>query len=278
MGVPSTHAAVKQKSKKSNIQRAEQGGNAMSSAASTSDSDHGDNLHPTNAYAAPTAAPGNITATATNTMGTLVGKMTDLVLGDMNTQQSQPQTPTNMQQPKTQPSDEDDWEKAWAEDSESDEEEEVVSTTATSAPPPTAAQGSLRLDATSPVGHTVSSNLRPDLDSGHGTTGMGMNLGADVDVERHLLQQQKQEQQKHDRLSRAVSPEEQFIQDEKIDQTNEEWEGYHHEIHADTETERPCVNMFDPALRVLGRGSFGRVSKSCAHSIYIQIHTLCSLC
>ena len=26
------------------------------------------------------------------------------------------------------------------------------------------------------------------------------------------------------------------------------------------EEERPCVEMFDPALRVLGRGSFGRVS------------------
>jgi hypothetical protein len=28
----------------------------------------------------------------------------------------------------------------------------------------------------------------------------------------------------------------------------------------DDDTERPCVSMFDPALRVLGRGSFGRVS------------------
>ncbi|KAL7513691.1 hypothetical protein ACHAXN_011024 [Cyclotella atomus] len=45
------------------------------------------------------------------------------------------------------------------------------------------------------------------------------------------------------------------------DQFKEDWEGYNHESHEDmTDAERPCVDMFDPALRVLGRGSFGRVS------------------
>ena len=36
------------------------------------------------------------------------------------------------------------------------------------------------------------------------------------------------------------------------------WDSYARE--EEEEIEKPCVAMFDPALRVLGRGSFGRVS------------------
>ena len=38
------------------------------------------------------------------------------------------------------------------------------------------------------------------------------------------------------------------------------WDSYARE--EEEEIEKPCVAMFDPALRVLGRGSFGRVSFS----------------
>jgi hypothetical protein len=272
MGVPSTHVTVAKKSKKSNIQRGE-----------------GDETPATN--------------TAANTMGNLVNKMTDLVIGGDNQQQQQQtiqptlsQTPTNMQQPKLQPSDEDDWEKAWAEDSESDEEEEPSSSAVT--PIITNAEqpegGSLRLDATSPVmggggHHTVSSNFRPELDSGFGSMGVGIHLGDDLEkkllMEKQMQQQlveQAQQQQvtQQTEIYRPISPEDTAIQNnskpiqEEIseDQVKEDWEGYHHEIHEEmTEAERPCVDMFDPALRVLGRGSFGRVS------IFIMLHKTCVL-
>ena len=35
--------------------------------------------------------------------------------------------------------------------------------------------------------------------------------------------------------------------------------------------ERPCCEMFEPALRVLGRGSFGRVSFRCVHIQVLQV-------
>jgi hypothetical protein len=281
MGVPSTHVTATKKSKKSNIQRGCDEGNDT-----------------------------NTTSAAANTMGNLVNKMTDLVIGENNNQQQQTiqptlsQTPTNMQQPKLQPSDEDDWEKAWAEDSESDEEEEQQPPSSSAAISPIITNadqsevgGSLRLDATSPVMggqyHTVGSNFRPELDSGFGSMGVGIDLG-DGDLEKKLqqnqqqlveqpqkTQQQQQQQQviQQTEMSRAISPEDttipnnlQPVQDEMgEDQFKEDWEGYHHESHEDmTEAERPCVDMFDPALRVLGRGSFGRVSTISCINLCLQ--------
>jgi hypothetical protein len=62
------------------------------------------------------------------------------------------------------------------------------------------------------------------------------------------------------------------LQDEEVgeDGRRYDWNSYIREgIAVDggekAEDERPCVSMFDPALRVLGRGSFGRVSFSLSH-------------
>ena len=208
-----------------------------------------------------TIRSGNLAASGT--VGALVGKMTDLVLGDAHPIESsiqppQPITPMNMQQPKTQPSDEDDWEKAWAEDSESDEEEDSK---AVPLPTPTAGgEGNgLRLDAISPVGH-VSENSRLD-----GNVQVKL---VEEGLDRQLLQPTKDggERRKVDADILAgdlSSSGQEGMEDKAMDRgLREEWEGYHHEIGgaAESEAEKPCVDMFDPALRVLGRGSFGRVS------------------
>lgn len=167
----------------------------------------------------------------------LVERMNELSIDRTQTQQPDANLGKNH-------SDEDDWEKAWAEDSESDEEEETKD--ALVAPPITPAAGSLRLDAISPVGHTVSENFRPETDGGFANMGSGIDMGGDLGITPKLAERA------------AVSPEPETEQ-QQIEP--EEWEGYHHELEETTEPERPCVDMFDPALRVLGRGSFGRVSQ-----------------
>lgn len=268
MGVTSTQISTsKQKSKKSNTQRGAVGEHA-SSAETVQTGNHNTNSTNTNVV--------------NSAMGGLVGKITDLVIGDSSqphpTQNnSQSTTPMNMQQPKSQPSDEDDWEKAWAEDSESDEEDDhqqqqlagkqISDDTEATAQPPTDVQTTqhLRLDAISPVGHTVSSNFRPDLDSGHSSMGVGIDLGGDLGLDKVHPPQQQQEKEADKGISLDEStsqPLQQESQEEGDQAMREDWEGYDHEIQMaiENEAERPCVDMFDPALRVLGRGSFGRVS------------------
>jgi hypothetical protein len=189
---------------------------------------------------------------------------------------------THDPQQQSQLQDEDDWEKAWAEDSESDEEEEPSDDTAVEVASATAA-ASLRIDAVSPTGHTVGQHFRPDLDSGFAASdaavslsdAAGMDMGATVAdaavgyFEEDQMQQQQQQQQQSPDLNN-LQPQ------EGTDQIlTEDWEGYHHEIQDDStkdmDMERPCVDMFDPALRVLGRGSFGRVS-------VVSMSIVCFIC
>jgi hypothetical protein len=190
---------------------------------------------------------------------------------------------THDPQQQSQLQDEDDWEKAWAEDSESDEEEEPSDDTAVEVASATAA-ASLRIDAVSPTGHTVGQHFRPDLDSGFAASdaavslsdAAGMDMGATVAdaavgyFEEDQMQQQQQQQQQSPDLNN-LQPQ------EGTDQIlTEDWEGYHHEIQDDStkdmDMERPCVDMFDPALRVLGRGSFGRVSTVSSYYCWFHLH------
>jgi hypothetical protein len=76
------------------------------------------------------------------------------------------------------------------------------------------------------------------------------------------LQQQQQQQQYQPQHHTILEEEDAKLllqADQALQKDGGSWDPY----SADNDVEKPCVEMFDPALRVLGRGSFGRVSSIC---------------
>lgn len=265
-----------------------------------------------------TTASANTAQTSNTSVSGNIGSPSSPIVQGMNNlslssgQQKQPPEPRSPPSPraqslkKMQNNDEEDWEKAWAEDSESDEDEEVAgstqgeagSTTRLPIVPSLEPLGDGRgKPAAAPIPY------RPDIDGGHSSA--SVQVVAPPTSAMHSAftpakpqqpqpnsqqyYQQQQQQQKHtistptpivqyppiQPKSHFLSPEfptnQREIEEDALlvreadaalrgEDGREDWDSYARETEEGEEVERPCVDMFDPALRVLGRGSFGRVS------------------
>jgi len=269
----------------------------------------------------------------------LVQGMNNLSVSSQQKQQHQ-SSPQNSQikqpQPKSPPSprpqllrkvqnnDEEDWEKAWAEDSESDDDEEggSVSEVGIKSPPslepskaasskgaavggatPTFPSGVVGGQATGRTAVVSTLPYRPDVDSGHSSASVQVIAPPTAAMhsaftptkpqpsqQSRSQQQQQQLQPQHRGIGKPppsamktpiiqyppIQPKSTFASpefpstpreieedarllrqaDDELQGGEERWDTFVREEELD---ERPCVDMFDPALRVLGRGSFGRV-------------------
>lgn len=189
-----------------------------------------------------------------------------------------PSSPRALSLKNMQNNDEEDWEKAWAEDSESDDEDEDGHVQHQHVGGEMPVVPSLESTA---AGHTASLAFRPDMDSGHSST--SVQIAGMGGVSSTSAQQQ---QALHNGIPPSAPPgsypystppygmQQQLLHSQPL--TAEEdarlmqeanhalqggWDSYALDIgEGEKEAEKPCVGMFDPALRVLGRGSFGRVS------------------
>jgi len=231
----------------------------------------------------------------------LVQGMTNLSLSTQRHPQQQtlppmprsPPSPRAQAMKKMQNNDEEDWEKAWAEDSESDEDDEGASSIITEA-------GSTRVPivpSLEPSSAAMGAGqqtlpIRPDMDSGHSSA--SVQVIAPPNAAMHSAFTPTQPQQPSNQKKQPVpsssaamktpiiqyppikdpshftSPEfptsrREMEEDARLlKEANAALQGEDGKQHWDSymreeEVDRPCVDMFDPALRVLGRGSFGRV-------------------
>ena len=261
---------------------------------------------------------------------------TSLVQGMNNlhlSPRSQPRSPTQQSNNKSPPSpraislrqmqhnDEEDWEKAWAEDSEdSDEEDEggvdadssnkITTTTAATVAAAAAITGVEQDVGMLPIvpdlsvgdtkikveGEEITVQLRPPdvVDSGDSSMPFAQDIVAPPSLAmqsaftptkpQHPIDNRQQRDDQRNGLVLAMTkppsiqlpilPNEKMDEerrltleaDEALQQGGESgqqfsWDSGDREgVLVEEEDERPCVKMFDPALRVLGRGSFGRVS------------------
>lgn len=215
-----------------------------------------------------------------------------------------PPSPRAMSLRKMQHNDEEDWEKAWVEDSEdSDEEDEgVVDVDISHKVTATAAINGGELDdsmlpivpdlsgsdtKTRVKGEKSSAALLPqDVDSEDSSVSFSRDVvtpptlpvqsafipiddlqkrdqGNDVlpaVAKAHLIQHPALPNKMDEKRRLTIEANEASEQGDDYEQRYD-WDLCHREgALVEEEDERPCVKMFDPALRVLGRGSFGRVS------------------
>lgn len=259
---------------------------------------------------------------ALSTTPSLVQGMTNLNLSPQQpSSRSQARPPT--QQNKSPPSpraislrqmqhnDEEDWEKAWAEDSEDSDEEDdgVVNANNSNKITATAAiTGGSIDDSMLPVVPDLSTGDAkgrvegdesiippPDVDSGDSSMSLAQNIVAPPTLAmqsafpptkpqypmENNIQQRDQGNELLPVMTKSPSIQQSALPNEIIDEetrltleANEalqrgdengqqyNWDMCNREgVIIEKEDERPCVKMFDPALRVLGRGSFGRVSQ-----------------
>jgi len=263
---------------------------------------------------------GNSGESALSTTPSLVQGMTNLNLSPQHpSSRSQHRPPT--QQDKSPPSpraislrqmqhnDEEDWEKAWAEDSEDSDEEEdggMVNADNSNKITTTAAiTGGGIDDSMLPVVPDLSAGDAkgrvegdeskippPDVDSGDSSTSLAQNIVAPPTLAmqsafpptkplypmENILQRDqgnellpvmtKPPSIQHSALPNEIMDEETRLTleaNEALQRGDENGQQYNWDMCnregaiIEEEDERPCVKMFDPALRVLGRGSFGRV-------------------
>ncbi|KAL3811159.1 hypothetical protein ACHAXA_001374 [Cyclostephanos tholiformis] len=252
----------------------------------------------------------------------IVQDMTNLHLSPQRpllSQQSQPQTPPSPRAlllKKMQNNDEEDWEKAWAEDSEDSDDDgdatpkrgiNIIAVPAMAGVLPTVpyleqdssrtmeaigseVDGSMQLVATpariSPVQSTFTpANAPPreqprdhaheqqqrlhsyDVSSFSGMSKMPIIQYPPIRPDSHYLSPEnplsQREVEDDERLMREAN---EALQYEEVGEDGQRYDlnsyirdGILLDEKEGTEDERPCVSMFDPALRVLGRGSFGRV-------------------
>lgn len=239
-----------------------------------------------------------------------------------SSQQPQPQTPPSPRAlllKKMQNNDEEDWEKAWAEDSEdSDDDGDATPKRANNNIAVPAATGILPtvpyLEQGTIGGQTLPQQLQKvdgavqvvatsaSLSSAHLPFTPTDILPRELPLDHEHEQQQRQHSNDVSSLPGMsktptlqyppIRPDPHFVSPEDISTQREldederlmreanealqheevgedgrryDWNSYIREDMLQdkddvAEDERPCVNMFDPALRVLGRGSFGRVS------------------
>ena len=219
-----------------------------------------------------------------------------------------PPSPRAISLRQMQHNDEEDWEKAWAEDSEdSDEDDEVMADADMSnkitgagvatitgselddsnlpiVPDFSVGDAKLRVEVNESTGAFRTS----DVDSGDSNVPLAHGIVEPKTLEmqsaftpiqpQHLLGNIQQRDKipliHHPPLKNEVDDKARFMLEanetlkqgaEYVQQRN--WDLCNREgALVEEEDERPCVKMFDPALRVLGRGSFGRVSDPAYYS------------